>query len=46
MDALQKRLRAARKRAPNVTTIIRWKGSVFALRWVNERMDVRLLRKA
>jgi len=46
MDELQRRIRTARKRAPNVTTLVRVGGNVFALRWVSGQMQVRLLRKA
>lgn len=43
--ALQKRIREARKLAPNVTTIVRVGAVVYGLRWVGGRMDVRVLRK-
>lgn len=45
MDELQKKLRTARKRAPNVVTIVRFQGNVFALRWMGGEMHCRLLRK-
>jgi hypothetical protein len=45
MDELQKNLKTARKRAPNVVTIVRCQGSVFALRWVRGEMNCRLIRK-
>ncbi len=45
MDELQRRIKAARKRAPNVVTIVRVEGNVFGLRWADGQMHVRLLRK-
>lgn len=44
-QVLLRRIRSAKKRAPNVVTLLRLGGKVYGLRWIDGRMCVRLLRR-
>jgi len=43
---MQRKIREAKKRAPNVVTLLRdARGNTFGLRWIEGRMEVKQLRR-